>query len=452
MVKVITYGTFDVLHYGHIRLLERAKALGDYLIVGITADDFDKQRGKINVQQTLMERIEAVRSTGIADDIIVEEYEGQKIDDIKRFDIDIFAIGSDWKGKFDYLNDYCKVIYLDRTQGVSSSDLRTEENKLRFGLIGEGNILEKYFQESIFVNGIEVSSLYTSDDNILNTYKDNLYFADKLDSLFERVDAVYIVSHPAKHYEQIKAALIAGKHVLCESPIALTEEKCKELFQLADLNGLILMEAIKTAYSTAYNRLLLLLKSGCIGNILSVDATCTSLTEINLNDGEGISKKWNSLCAWGPTAMLPIFQILGTDWNTFNISSLVLDQSKKFDLFTRVDFVYKDAVASMKVGNGVKSEGDLIVSGTKGYIYVPAPWWKTDYFEIRYENASNNRRYFYQLDGEGIRYELVAFLRSIKMKKNGTYIEQNITQSISKVISEFESGTNVTYLINNFKG
>ena len=452
MVKVITYGTFDVLHYGHIRLLERAKALGDYLIVGITADDFDKQRGKINVQQTLMERIEAVRSTGIADDIIVEEYEGQKIDDIKRFDIDIFAIGSDWKGKFDYLNDYCKVIYLDRTQGVSSSDLRTEENKLRFGLIGEGNILEKYFQESIFVNGIEVSSLYTSDDNILNTYKDNLYFADKLDSLFERVDAVYIVSHPAKHYEQIKAALIAGKHVLCESPIALTEEKCKELFQLADLNGLILMEAIKTAYSTAYNRLLLLLKSGCIGNILSVDATCTSLTEINLNDGEGISKKWNSLCAWGPTAMLPIFQILGTDWNTFNISSLVLDQSKKFDLFTRVDFVYKDAVASMKVGNGVKSEGDLIVSGTKGYIYVPAPWWKTDYFEIRYENASNNRRYFYQLDGEGIRYELVAFLRSIKMKKNGTYIEQNITQSISKVISEFESGTNVTYLINNFRG
>ena len=452
MVKVITYGTFDVLHYGHIRLLERAKALGDYLIVGITADDFDKQRGKINVQQTLVERIEAVRSTGIADDIIVEEYEGQKIDDIKRFDIDIFAIGSDWKGKFDYLNDYCKVIYLDRTQGVSSSDLRTEENKLRFGLIGEGNILEKYFQESIFVNGIEVSSLYTSDDNILNTYKDNLYFADKLDSLFDRVDAVYIVSHPAKHYEQIKAALIAGKHVLCESPIALTEEKCKELFQLADLNGLILMEAIKTAYSTAYNRLLLLLKSGCIGNILSVDATCTSLTEINLNDGEGISKKWNSLCAWGPTAMLPIFQILGTDWNTFNISSLVLDQSKKFDLFTRVDFVYKDAVASMKVGNGVKSEGDLIVSGTKGYIYVPAPWWKTDYFEIRYENASNNRRYFYQLDGEGIRYELVAFLRSIKMKKNGTYIEQNITQSISKVISEFESGTNVTYLINNFRG
>ena len=87
MIKVITYGTYDLLHYGHIKLLERAKSLGDYLIVGVTADDFDKTRGKINVQQSLMERVEAVRSTGIADEIIIEEYEGQKIDDIQKYDI-----------------------------------------------------------------------------------------------------------------------------------------------------------------------------------------------------------------------------------------------------------------------------------------------------------------------------------------------------------------------------
>lgn len=78
MIKVITYGTYDLLHYGHIRLLERAKALGDYLIVGVTADGFDMARGKINVQQSLMERIEAVKATGLADEIVVEEYEGQK--------------------------------------------------------------------------------------------------------------------------------------------------------------------------------------------------------------------------------------------------------------------------------------------------------------------------------------------------------------------------------------
>ena len=131
MIKVITYGTFDLFHYGHQRLLERAKKLGDYLIVGVTTDDFDKKRGKINVQQSLMERIESVRATGLADEIIVEEYEGQKIDDIKRFDIDIFAIGSDWVGYFDYLNEFCKVVYLDRTQGVSSSEQRAKMRTVR---------------------------------------------------------------------------------------------------------------------------------------------------------------------------------------------------------------------------------------------------------------------------------------------------------------------------------
>ena len=133
MVKVITYGTYDLLHYGHIKLLERAKGLGDYLIVGVTTDDFDKTRGKINVQQSLMERIEAVRATGLADKIIVEEYEGQKIDDIRRYDVDIFTVGSDWAGKFDYLNEYCKVVYLPRTEGISSSEVQSGQCKLRMG-------------------------------------------------------------------------------------------------------------------------------------------------------------------------------------------------------------------------------------------------------------------------------------------------------------------------------
>lgn len=140
MTKVITYGTFDLLHYGHIRLLERAKVLGDYLIVGVTADDFDKLRGKINVQQSLMERLEAVRATGIADEIIIEEYEGQKIDDIKRYGIDIFTVGSDWVGKFDYLNEYCKVIYLERTQGISSSNIRAQRHEVKLGLVGESGV------------------------------------------------------------------------------------------------------------------------------------------------------------------------------------------------------------------------------------------------------------------------------------------------------------------------
>ena len=161
MKMVITYGTYDHLHYGHIKLLERAKSLGDYLIVGITADSFDYARGKINVEQSLMERIEAVRATGLADEIIVEEYEGQKIDDIRRYDVDIFTVGSDWKGKFDYLSEFCQVVYLDRTEGISSTELRAKEHQLRLALVGESPILNKFERESHYVNGLTISGVCT---------------------------------------------------------------------------------------------------------------------------------------------------------------------------------------------------------------------------------------------------------------------------------------------------
>ena len=167
MTKVITYGTYDLLHYGHIRLLERAKALGDYLIVGVTADDFDKIRGKINVQQSLMERIEAVRATGIADEIIVEEYEGQKIDDIRKYDADIFTVGSDWVGKFDYLNEYCKVVYLDRTEGVSSSEIREQKRAVHLGVVGEGLFLNKIIDESKYVNGLQVNAVLSKREEVV---------------------------------------------------------------------------------------------------------------------------------------------------------------------------------------------------------------------------------------------------------------------------------------------
>lgn len=429
MKKVITYGTYDLLHFGHIRLLQRAKELGDYLIVGVTADDFDIKRGKINVQQSLMERVEAVRATKIADEIIIEEYEGQKIDDILRYDIDIFTVGSDWTGKFDYLNEYCEVIYLERTQGVSSSGLRTEKRKLRLGIVGESPVILKFVRECEYVNGIDVSGLYTQNrdfiiENKFETYKE----------LIDAVDAVYIISEPSLHYEQIKIAVEKGKHVLCESPIAISYKEKNELHMLAIKHKCILMDSIKTAYSTAYSRLLVLAKSGEIGKVVSVEATATSLKDI---EDSSIDQTWNSISAWGPTVLLPVFQFLGTKYKKKTIISKLIESKKRFDSFTKIDFVYNDAVASVKVGKGVKSEGELIISGTKGYIYVPAPWWKTDYFEIRYENPADNRRYFYQLDGEGIRYELVAFLKAVETGKYSTYVSRKVSDAICSIIEDF---------------
>ena len=150
---------------------------------------------------------------------------------------------------------------------------------------------------------------------------------------------------------------------------------------------------------------------------------------------ERIEKHSVSICGWGPTAMLPIFDILGTEYRSKNISSLI-DKNGN-DQFTKVDFSYDHAVASLKVGKGVKSEGELIISGTKGYIYVPAPWWKTDYFEIRYEDSTQNKRYFYQLDGEGIRYELVAFVKAINSKKDLSNIRQSVSETVCEVVEDF---------------
>lgn len=439
MTKVITYGTYDLLHHGHVRLLERAKALGDYLIVGVTADGFDKARGKINVQQSLMERIEAVRETGLADQIIIEEYEGQKIDDIKKYGVDIFTVGSDWVGKFDYLNEYCKVVYLDRTQGVSSTEIRTKQSELRIGIIGETNIVNKFRNECDFVNGVKVIGIYASDKSMLDEKSLTLTQGiDSIDTLLERCDAVYIASLPELHYSNTKKALDSGKHVLCESPISHSVVEYDELCRIATDRNLVLMDGIKTAYSLAFDRMMLLLKGGIIGEVISVDTTCTSLVDFN-NDKISLGFLWNSLNWWGPTAMLPIFNIFGTDFKSLQISSKSLSNNSDFDIFTKCSFVYENGVASFKVGQGVKSEGEMIISGTKGYIYVPAPWWKTDYFEVRYENPADNKRHFYQLDGEGIRYEILSFLHQIEGYPSANHISSDVSKGIIDVIERSKS-------------
>jgi len=442
MKKVITYGTYDLLHEGHVRLLERAKQLGDYLIVGVTSEDFDRKRGKINVKQSLMERIENVKALNIADEIIVEEYEGQKIDDIKRYNIDIFTVGSDWIGKFDYLKELCEVVYLDRTEGISSSDIRGK-HRVKLGIVGDGDYLKKVYRESKYVNEVSICALLRDNiENVPVEYDGIECITNNYNEVLDKVDAVYIHSYPQRHYEYIKRALENRVHVLCESPIALEKNQVEELFALARENGCVLMEALRTAYSTAYSRLLLLLKSGAIGDVKMVDATCTSLKDSDYLETEG--ENWNSICAWGPNAMLPVFQILGTDYKQKYIVSSLLDGNSDIDLFTKVDFLYDNAVASVKIGQGVKSEGDLIISGTKGYVYVPAPWWKTDYFEVRYERAENNRRYFYQLDGEGIRYELVAFCRAVESGTQYSYISKDVSRAFVDVISDFYNRRNFT--------
>ncbi len=411
MKKVITYGTYDLFHQGHYNLLKRAKELGDYLIVGVTTDNFDLERGKMSTCNNVMERIEAVKATGLADQIVIEEYKGQKIDDIQKYGVDIFAIGSDWTGYFDYLKEFCEVVYLPRTEGISSTMLRQERPTVRIGMIGTGSIASRFVPESKYVNSVEVVAAYNPDETEGKAFCENngIAYCPSLDTLFEAADSIYIASPHFTHYEYAKAALEAGKNVLCESPFVFKKEQAEELYAIAESSKLVLMVALKTAYCPAFGHLVSLLKSGVIGEIVEVNASVTTLTD-ETSEKMDSTRYGGSMSENACFPLIPIFKLLGTDYRNINFYSKM---KNGVDLFTKAVFRYDSAVASFQVGLGVKTEGNMVVSGTKGYAYVPAPWWKTDYFEIRFEDQNQNKKYFYHFAGEGLRYEIKDFVSNI---------------------------------------
>ena len=414
MKKVITYGTYDLLHQGHINLLRRAKELGDYLIVGVTNDNFDRERGKLNVHNNVLERVEAVKATGLADKIIIEDYVGQKIDDIQKYDVDIFAIGSDWVGKFDYLNEFCKVVYLPRTEGISSTMLREDlQDEVKIGVVGAGRIAERFVPETTYVNYVNVAAVYDTNTEKAHTFAQHHQLemvASTYDELMDNVDAVYIATPHLQHYEQCKQALERKKHVLCETPLVLKGDEARELFELAEKNGVVLMEANKTAHSPAFNHLITMIKSGAIGEVVDINVSESKLWGERFTREMDASLAGGSMYELGSYPLLPIFKLMGIDYLNLNIYSKMKDG---VDLYTKGIMRYPHGVCSFQLGLGVKTEGNLVISGTKGYAYVPSPWWLTDYYEFRFEDQNQNKKFFYKWDGAGLRYEIQEFMSCI---------------------------------------
>lgn len=447
MKKVITYGTYDLLHQGHINLLRRAKELGDYLIVGVTSDSFDRGRGKLNVRNNVLERVEAVKRTGYADEIIIEDYLGQKIDDIQKYDVDIFAIGSDWEGKFDYLNEYCKVVYLPRTEGVSSTMLRAESQEVfKIGIVGSGRIAKRFVPEAKVVSGVEIVAVYNPNkievDDFAIFFEIDGY-SDHYEDFLKSVDAVYIASPHLTHYNYAKRALFAGKHVLCEIPFMLSSAQAKELYDIADRKNLVLLEASKTAFCPSFNHLVTLVKSGIIGDVMDVKASLSKMVsaptrELSADEAGGAMNEH------APLNLMAIIRLLGMDFKNVNFYSKI-DQG--VDVYTKVNMEYDHSTSSATLGIGVKTEGNLVVSGTKGYIYVPAPWWLTDYFEIRYEDQRKNKKYFYSYDGDGLRYEIQEFVSLIVNGRKSSYkLRRHESIAIARIIEMFNKKENLTVL------
>jgi glycerol-3-phosphate cytidylyltransferase len=414
MKKVITYGTYDLLHQGHINLLRRAKELGDYLIVGVTSDSFDRGRGKLNVRNNVLERVEAVKATGYADEVIIEDYLGQKIDDIQKYDVDIFAIGSDWEGKFDYLKEFCEVVYLPRTEGISSTMLREDlQEDIKMGIIGTGRIAERFVPESKVVNYVKVSGVYDVNHPKACLFADNHQIANiyqSYDELLDNSDAIYIATPHLCHYEQCKQAILRKKHVLCETPLVLNGDEARELFRLAEDNHVVLIEANKTAHAPAFNHLITMIKSGMIGDVVDINVSESKLWGEKFTRELDPGQAGGSMYEMGSYPLLPIIKLMGIDYLNINLYSKM---ENGVDLYTKGVMRYPHGVCSFQLGLGVKTEGNLVISGTKGYAYVPSPWWLTDYYEFRFEDQNKNKKFFYQWDGAGLRYEIQEFISCI---------------------------------------
>lgn len=439
MKKVITYGTFDLFHEGHYNLLKRAKALGDYLIVGVTTEYYDEQRGKINIVDSMLERIENVKNSGFADEIIIEDHEGQKVEDIKKYGVDVFTLGSDWRGMYDYLNEYCQVVYLERTPDISSTILRNKKLPIvRLGIVGTGRIAPRFVAEAKYVSGLNVQSAYNpnkeSVEKYARTYELEAY-SDNIESFLDSVDAIYIAAPHETHYAYAKQALQAGKHVLSEKPLTFTVAAAEELYTLAKDKGLVLMEGIKTAYCPGFAQMISIAKSGKIGEIVDVEACFSRLTPPHVR--EMVDAEYGgAFLEFGSYTILPIIKLLGVDYKNVTFSSIKADNG--VDMYTKVYFDYGRGMATSKTGIGVKSEGQLLISGTQGYILAESPWWLTRKFQVRYEDPNQIENYTPKFMGDGLRYEISEFvLRIHGRNRSVSKLTEEESMAMADVVEKF---------------
>ncbi|MFE4712067.1 Gfo/Idh/MocA family protein [Paenibacillus sp. NPDC056722] len=311
-------------------------------------------------------------------------------------------------------------------------------NIVRLGVIGSGRIAMRFAPEVKYVSGTNLEGVFNPRIDSARKYAEQFelkFFTDDLNSFFEKVDAVYIASPHNTHYEYIRKSLEQGKHVLCEKPLVLRASQAEELYQLAKDRGLVLLEAIKTAYAPGFLKLLAIAKSGRIGKIRDVEASFTKLVSGQYRE-LAPEENGGSVTELASYPLLAIVKLLGTEYKDIRFETFV--DSNNIDLYTKIYLNYENAVSTAKVGLGVKSEGQLLISGTQGYIYVEAPWWKTQYFEVRHENSEHNEKFFSKFAGDGLRYELSDFISMIYGHENkGFKLTPKESIVISKIIEFF---------------
>ncbi|WDE97433.1 adenylyltransferase/cytidyltransferase family protein [Lentisphaera profundi] len=435
----MTYGTFDMFHQGHLRLLERAKALGDYLIVGVTDENYDRSRGKLNVVENTETRMEAIKALDFVDKVILETSKKQKAEDMVKYNVDIFAIGDDWIGTFDYLNEFTHVEYLARTKGISSTLLRQNNfDIIELGIVGLGSDTTAFIDEATHVPNLNIKRIYSPDLAALKQYTEKSthidYGHDNYDDFLDTdIVAVYIDTTLEQHYPLIKKALMAKKHVLCENPLALHKSELRELLSLAKKEEVLLLSALRTAFLPAFNQLLSELDKGLIGDVKEVRATRTTLYKEKDYPDNFMAQGATNILSSYPSLL--VNKILGKskditffDQGTegYDVSNLIISKHKG------------GAIGISNVATGIKSEGDAVISGTKGYVYIPEPWWITKQFHVRFEDEHKSQTFKYEFDGCGLRYMIAEFASLIQRgERKSQMLSPQDMISINRVLLEY---------------
>lgn len=332
--------------------------------------------------------------------------------------------------------------------------MRVKKN-IFLGIIGTGRIAKRFVKEALYVPGIELSAVYNPHISSAEKFAAEAgcgMYTDNLEEFLSATDAVYIASPHGTHYEYARKAILSGKHVICEKPMTLCEAEAQELYRLSVENRRVLMESVKTAYCPGYLDLRRVVENGTIGQVIGVEAAFTRLTPQNVRECMD-TEFGGSFTEFGTYGMLPVFDFLGADFDNVRFASMQGDNG--IDLYTKAFFEYHDlqrgagaadftnlrAQAIVTAGLGVKSEGQLVITGTKGYILCPSPWWLNKYFEVRFEDPNHIEKHENAYEGDGLRYEIKAFKEAIEADSYGKLCGKDEIKR-AFVMERFLSGRN----------
>ena len=314
---------------------------------------------------------------------------------------------------------------------------------MRIGIIGTGRIAARFADTAL--TGIEstyISCVYNPREEsalrFIQQHNIQACTAD-WDEFVDNIDAAYVAAPHETHYEYSRKLLLSGKHVLCEKPAALKKEQVRELIDIAQNNQLVYMEALKTAYCPGYKALIQIAESGRIGRIVEVEAAFSRLTPLNTREYKDDDCN-GSFLEFGSYTLLPVLTLLGCEYD--DVTFRTVRAQNGVDAYTKAFIEYKDEyidkTAIVKTGLGAKTEGQLVVTGTNGYILAKSPWWLTKEFEVRYENPGKIERYRFGYEVTGLCYEVREFVHRIKNNDKKTVdISDNISIAMAGVMERF---------------